>query len=236
MREEEKYSANKLKEYLVSRGFNAVFKDGSDPPDIEFTIASQRWAVEHTQLFQYVDQSGIPQSRSKIEAINSQIEQRVRKQTEGHRKSSWVLVLYGVAKPKERKKIEQLATQSILADSVTAFSAIPPLLAELRQIPDSQGRFLGFSMLPSGSKVPSSNRPTADIQATIDFAVQTIFQKKAPTLKQLSGFDQRVLLILGQYMFVNNRNISVAVTNNTSLRNGIDKIFLVTSTGVSEVN
>ena len=64
MREEEKYCANKLREYLTSQGWNAVFKDGSDPPDIEFVVDGDHWAVEHTRLFQYVDQSGNKLSRS----------------------------------------------------------------------------------------------------------------------------------------------------------------------------
>jgi len=144
-------------------------------------------------------------------------------------------VLHGLAKPDERRTIEKLATQSILADSIIPFSAFPSRLAELRNIPDSKGRLSVYSMLPPGSKVPKSNSYTSNIQATINYAVETIFQKKAPTLVQLTKYDKRVLLIESQYMFVNSRNLSLAAASNDSLRKGIDKIFLVSPDEVSEV-
>ena len=236
MREQERYCAIQLRDYLVSQGINAAFTDGSDPPDVEFQVGDQRWAVEHTQLFQYVDRKGVAESRMRIDTINLKFEDRLLARTNDQRKSSWVLALHGVADATMRRDIEDSATQCILSDSLDAFSKIPSKVAELRNIPDSKGRILVLSILPSGSKVPNSNRYSADIQATVNYAVQQIFRKKAEALSKFSEYDRRVLLIQSQYMFLNLRNLKRAVIEHASLKSGIDKVFLVTPTEVGEVN
>lgn len=234
MREEEKYCANKLREYLVSQGYNAVFKDGSDPPDIEFTVDGHRWAVEHTQLFQYVE-SGKELSRNYIDATNLAVEPRLLEKTNGKRKSGWRLALYGHIEPKKFKLIERTAIKSIIADSIDPFSIISSQLAELIKVEDSNCQIIVYSMLPPSSKVPKSKSLSADIQATIDYAFQRILTSKAPTLGQLKEYDKRVLLIQSQYMFVNNSNLTKSVSTHIALKNGIDKIFLITSEEVSEI-
>lgn len=236
MREEEKHSATQLRNYLESRGLNVAFKEGSDPPDMEFQVDHQKWAVEHTQLFQYVDQGGTPESRMRIDAINLTLEDRLRQSTEGRRLASWVLALHGLADPDVRRDVERSATECILADSLGAFSGIPTKVAELQRIEDPRAQIHVLSLLPPGSKVPNSDRYTADIQATINYAIQEIFRNKAPVLSQLTEYDCRVLLVQSQYMFLNMNNASSAAAEHASLRSGIEKIFLVTVDGVGEVN
>jgi hypothetical protein len=235
MRNEEKYCAIELQDHLVYQGHVASFKDGSDPPDIEFVVDGKLWAVEHTQLFQYVEQSGEEASRAKIDSINLAVEDRLRAKSEGNRKASWLLALYGLIPSSDLRLIEDAALASILADSTSLFSTVSNHLAELRRVDDSKGRLFVFSMLSPATRVPKSAKVSADIQATIDYAIQNIFKAKAPTLSQLTQYHNRTLLIQSQYMFCDARNVGNAVSKYSLLRNGIDNIFLVRPEGVSQI-
>ena len=63
MRKEEKKSAELFKRYLRKEYTDVDYKPGNDPPDILFEVDGYKWAVEHTQLFQYIDQEGKSLSR-----------------------------------------------------------------------------------------------------------------------------------------------------------------------------
>jgi hypothetical protein len=228
MRESEKRAAERVKIFLEENGHSVSFESGSDPPDIVFDVDNSKWAVEHTQLHQYVDSEGNDLSGLGVHSVAYDIKERLKKKTDGKRKSSWVLGIIGPLNTKQRSLIEEAAEKSILHDSIDYFADISEKQAILERKSNGCKTIEVISALSGSSQIPNSNHPTANIQAPIDYTIECILKEKAPILKALTNYDKRVLLIESQYIFARQDNVSQSIQTYCDLADCIELIYLVT--------
>src|SRR5580658_10384205 len=86
LRREERQSAEILQGWLEQLGFKATWEPvDRDPPDLSFTVAGEpvgeeRWGVEVTGLFQYVDWDGRESNRKNIEIPLHRLCERLKSQ------------------------------------------------------------------------------------------------------------------------------------------------------------
>jgi hypothetical protein len=234
MRPSERRAAKRLKAFLEARGHIASYESGPDPPDIIFYVDGVTWAVEHTQLHQYVDSGNGELSRPSIDARAFDLVKRLRRRTEGQRESGWILALFGPVNSKRLRAIECAAEQTILKDDPNCFESVQTDEVRLIRVQDDACTIRVVSGLSAHSRIPGSNSLTAHIQRQIDYAVRQILGEKIPVLDALGGYDKRILLIESQYLFANPTNVSQSIQSFAPLV-GVNLIFLVTDESLNMV-
>ncbi len=82
---------------------------------------------------------------------------------------------------------------------------------------------------PGGADtVPNSSNLVADVDATLDYSLERILAAKAPRMKQVCGYDKKVLLIWNTIPFATAENTKSALAkHNTTV---FDAIFLLEGT------
>lgn len=235
MRPEERRAAKRLKAFLEAGEHTVSYEQGPDPPDIVFHVDGVAWGVEYTQLFQYVDGGTGELPRPSIDAPAFYLEKRLRQRTEGQRKSGWILTLLGPINLKQRRAIEQAAEQAILNDDPSYFDGIHIDEVGLKRVQDDACTIHVISGLSASSRIPGSNRLTADIQGQIDYAIGRILDEKVSILKALSDYDKRVLLIERRYPFGNPSNVAQSIRSYAHPSIGVNLIFLIIGESVTIV-
>lgn len=104
MKPSEVCSQNLLVRFLEDRGHTVVTKPGDNPPDWLFTVDGNRWAVEVTELHQYLD--GPVAERLGIEEQLDRFGRKLDEQTRMFRRYSYLLYLAGPICRDEEQLIE----------------------------------------------------------------------------------------------------------------------------------
>ncbi len=226
LRPEELQSAEKLKHFIISQGYEVNYEPGEDPPDIVMKVGDEKWSVEHTSLHEYVEADGDELSRVGWGEMVLELGQRVLRATEGKRKAGWSLTVFGPFGKNVLNEIEKAAVEAIATDDPDYFSRqIYPdreyLNSTLKDITltryedDSRGFVIsqGFRSL---SLLPEQRGLVANVQARTDYAVNRILKNKTSKLVDIKGYDKLVLLI-------ENRDFLIeAIFVENSLRNKSD--------------
>jgi len=239
VRPEERCAAERLKAFFETNGHIVSYKPGPDPhapPDIVFRADEATWGVEHTQLFQYVEGGNGELSRLDVtKPLCDRLKEQLLQETKGERKSSWRFFLLGPLNPKQLRAIKQAAKWAILKDDPSYFEDFQTDEVKLKRVQDDACTIYVICGLSASSRIPGSNRLTADIQGEIDYTISRILRQKGLRLEALSGYDKRVLLIDSEYFFADPANVAQAIRSSAALSSGWNLIFLITYKSVTKV-
>ena len=185
MRKEEETSAELFKKHLQKEYADVNYRSGSDPPDIVFEINGCKWAVEHTRLFQYVDEGGKTLSRVGVDKSIINLEKQINNRINKNLNSSWIISIDTPIKKNELKIIEDRILEMIhknLGKSSFKHSNGKIYIQKI----DELNKPLIFISIPSpSSTIPQSDQLTCDIQGQIDFAIKKILTDKCAKIKKL---------------------------------------------------
>ncbi len=227
MRKEEKESAELFKKYLQKEYSDINYRSGNDPPDIVFEIDGFIWAVEHTRLFQYIDENGKKLSRVGVDKSIMNLERQLNNRLNKNLNSSWIISIDSPIKKKELKIIENRILEVIqknLDESSFRHSHGKVCLEKTDQ---ENNQIIIISIPSPSSRIPQSDQLTCDIQGQVDFALKKILHDKCDKMGRLKNYDKRILLIENQYMFTTRENINKSLRKFVSLIKGIDEIWVM---------
>src|ERR1700730_8758142 len=103
MKENERRAADFLSAFLVGKfNLKVSWKPGENPPDFIFTVNSEQWAVEETQLHQYIQLRNQPESRQAIEEPLARMCERIKTAAKPEANRDYIIAVFG---PVEDKKL-----------------------------------------------------------------------------------------------------------------------------------
>jgi hypothetical protein len=267
LRPEERLAAQALERWLLDFGLKVNWHGvEADPPDLCFVVESddhaEKWAVEVTGLFQYVDWNGEEKNIRNVQAPLHRLSERLKKALPERTIVAYVVSASGPF-DSDLKDIEQRAVDYIksgktereyldlaqavaeIEDSLTADPADPRIRAIVTGVAERNARFTIQAItkpmkvswvagLDGTARTPDGQAMIADVMATLRSGVQRILDAKLPRMKALTGFQRRMLLIWSDYFFAEPERLKEVLDEKRLTADDVDTIFLID--GYSEVN
>jgi hypothetical protein len=97
-------------------------------------------------------------------------------------------------------------------------------------IPNLQGVHV-LPMLDGTGPIPDGTAMIAEIGPTLEYTVDDALQDKLPTLRALTGYDRKILLLWTDYFFADVASVGEILTTRCLTPTDLDAIFLVESNG-----
>jgi hypothetical protein len=235
---QEERAAQFLAARLQADGHQSVtWKRGSDPPDFEFEVGNQRWAVEVTRSDQRVKRAGKNASRADSDQRLLDFGNQIAKAHRPTVSLYYFLTLRplpGVTDTAAwRRQVRRAASREIKSGSKGPIKLDGHGYAMLE---GSLERPLGFCVLLAGSTAatPEGHLPQ-DIIANLEESIRYALNDKVPKLQPLSGFDKVVLILDNLYILAD-----VADAVHVASRIGpkyqvIDFLFFIHSEAMYEI-
>lgn len=82
-------------------------------------------------------------------------------------------------------------------------------------------------MIDGRTNLPKGPEIVANIQAIIDYAIDRILSAKIPRLIALAGYNKRVLVVVLEYFFADEENVSKSMARHKKALDQIDTLYLV---------
>lgn len=231
----EEYAAQRLCEFLRGRRSDCTYVPGDDPPDYVFEVNGARWAVEVTELHDYVD-AGRPQSSLGLVAGLKKILDDIDRETAASRKSEYTIVLKGPISPQEVPEIKRQAINHIRENNRERLACGENEECEIFSEGGPGPRLNLIPFVDGRARLPRSTNIHANIQATVDDAVSRILARKVPNLRHLCEFDKRVLCVLFQYPFADDGNVRSAFSQHEDQLRDLDIVFLISGNSVVDLS
>lgn len=205
MKESERRAADTLAGFLVNKfKLEVRWESGADPPDFVFTVNSERWAVEETQLHQYIQLRDKPESRQAIEEPLAAMCERIRASAKPAPNRDYLIAVFGPIQDRKLGDIEQAITEHIRSGQLESKQVADSVRIEV--VP-SEARIEYMIGLHSGVMAAGGNAISADVGANLEFALNRILDEKLPILERLGGYKRRILLITSAYLFAEPGNV-----------------------------
>jgi hypothetical protein len=213
----------------IPRGTGGVLDvcAGNDLPDYVFEVGKERWAVEVTELHDYVESDGA-QSAVGVEAGLRRVFDDIDRETAVSRKKPYTVFLSGPIRSADVGKIKREAIAHIRENRTGEL-----VCGERQECRVVAGYEPGTALTPvvlvdGRAAVPGGTEIHANIQATVNHAVSRILGRKIPRLRQLRGaFDRLALCLVLEYVFADDGNIRAALADHAEELKAIDTVFLV---------
>lgn len=225
----EEFAAKALSSFLKEIGLEVKWEEGEDPPDCVFLVGKERWAVEETQLHQYIQLRGDAVSRLAVDRPLEAMCERIAG-TKPRANTDYVVSVFGPVN-ECLVDIEKAAVEYIRSGET-----------EPRDLDDNgRARIIGLTrpakvtwMVGIDASVRAGDGKSlgADIRANVQFAVDRIMEAKLPRLRALGGYDKKILIISNGYLFADAECVAVALRNHNLSDGRIDSVLLIGSDGV----
>ncbi len=196
-------SCRNAKSFLESGKHIVSFERGPDPPDAIFRVDEETWGVEHTRLFEYVQGSEGELERWAWDASVLRLEEKLNSDTEGYRKTGWILAVFGPSSNKDVREIARAAVEAVKKDDPEMFrDKVYPIRKygdepiEHVTLERCKGDNLihVLSGLSPDSVVPASSHRSSEVRSRVDYAVNRILNEspksEKPCLPQESLVDR----------------------------------------------
>ena len=221
----EQACCTELKAWLETHSRTAKFKAGADPPDADFEVDDERWAVEITELHQYIERDGREISFLGVFQSMRGILRRIRKQA-----APELIIGYQVS---AEGPFEKADADQIVADSEVHIESGSTDVVELgpdgrfKLIPVTRPFQVGLGGGLSHDVIGGDGKTRhTDPDANIKFTLERILDAKSPKLAALSGYDLKVLLIDSEYIFADPESVIPIVKQCELANTAIDLLFL----------
>jgi hypothetical protein len=229
LRPDEERCARALERWLLERGRPCLWTPGADPPDLDFTVETRRWAVEVSGLHKYFPEHAAEASRPSASAAIQELARKLDREVNAPPGVLYVLWVQGPLSGEEIRSLERSAAAYLRSGRTD------------RQMFDSMGR-TGMWVLPVKSWGPtrvvashvldpllrSGTRDAniADNNVRLQFALNRMLDRKIPTLAGLHDWDCRVLMIHSGEYFATPEAVGDALKSMVGVGDHIDGIFL----------
>jgi hypothetical protein len=222
-------------EYLSNKGYEPHYCEGDDPPDIVFKCDGERHAVEVTELHQYIDSEGQEKSRIGFEEAINQICKKAEKELYSNLDRRIDVV---ISYPLDTEEIKSLYDE--ILNYVEHFKEKEKILFGRANCwityseKDEPGIYA--NMIPSGySETPGTKTTTADIQNSINHAINRILYAKIPRLEKLENYDEKVLIIFSMHYFGSVERVQQAIDELIAGGCKCPRLFLVSNETLNEI-
>ncbi len=237
LRPEEERAAKKLQETLAYLGFKSTWEPGDDPPDIVFEVEGcGRWAVEVTGLHQYITKDkkdkkdGKEESRLAVTEPLIKMCDRVQAQVADLSNSGYLIMGFGPIRSPSLKEIEKRAVAYIREGK----SDEEPLDDDNRIRISRHKRpvQVEWAIGLDGRTMGAGGAISADLKATVTYALDRILKEKLPSLATFTGYDRKMLLIDKNYFFADPEIVREILSERSLTRGQVDTVMLVTESKV----
>ena len=261
LRPQERQSAEILQKWLERIGLKATWEPVEhDPPDLSFTItpedfSQERWGVEVTGLFQYVDWDGEEGNRKNIEVPLHRLCERLKAHVPASVITGYLIFGSG-PHDADLRRIEERAAEYIrsgrtgrelldLPEAAEKFKHFlkehpndPRLIASVQKVAEENSHFsisaitkpvqvTWGGMLQGGAKIPNTETMVADVQATLQYTIGRILDAKLPRLKKVNGYNRKVLLIWSGYFFAEADRVKEVLDARKLTTQDVDTILFI---------
>jgi hypothetical protein len=229
MKENERRAADILNAFLAGKfSLKVSWKPGENPPDFVFMVDSEQWAVEETQLHQYIQLRNKPESRQAIEEPLARMCERIRATAKPAANRDFIIAVLGPVEDKKLGDIEQAIVEHIRSGQLERKQVADSVNVEV--VP-SEARIEYMIGLRTGVKAADGQAVAADIHANLDFALNRILDQKLPRLEKLEGFKRRILLITSAYLFAEPGNVRDILHSRQITAKQCDTVLLIDGSG-----
>lgn len=228
----EEPAANLLKQWLINSDHQAEWKEGDDPPDLVFEVEGLgRWAVEVTELRQYVYQDGKSKDskaqdgkameRTTVEKSLMGMCDNIKQLVGNEPKRAYWLIANGPIPSPSVRSIQQRAIEYVLSGKteeelldengcirIKTFSSSPRFVWTVgidHSICGAKKKFSNTNIQANQEhhsvRGGDKRSLTADIYANHKFSLERILSKKLSILGNLAAYQRRILLIWNSYYF-----------------------------------
>jgi hypothetical protein len=220
MKRSEEWARKKLTEYLTQKGVKFSSEEGENPPDFVFVVEGEKWAVEVTELHQYID-VGREKSTITIEHRLLGLFRKIDRKT-ASRSRGYVVSLKGPYTREQEQKILSEVKNHILDSGERLLGG------EYEVTPLKIGNTaLEYTIMVDGTtRTPDGNIMIADIQESIDYALGRILSEKVIRLSQFALCKKRVLVMVSEYFFADCENVRIGLQKRSREIAPIDEIYL----------
>lgn len=214
--------------YLTEHGSSVNCARGDEFPDFVFTCDGVKHAVEVTELHEYLD-DGLSQgdSREAFERPIIEICNNLEKQL-APTLDRFVCVC--ISFPLTKGELNSLR-RSILSYVNRDIEEREPLFGRddcwLESSADDNPGIEPILIPSASSTVPGSKKTSANIQASIDYAVGRILSDKLPRFKALGYFHEKVLMIYSNDSRCSLEHIQRSLCKNKEVSRILTKAFLL---------
>jgi hypothetical protein len=225
MKENERRAADILSAFLTGKfNLKVNWEAGDNPPDFVFTVNSEEWAVEETQLHQYIQHRNKPESRQAIEESLASMCERVKAATKPAANRDYVIAVFGPVEDKRLGDIEQAIVEHIRSGKLEGKQVAVWVKVEV--VP-SEARVEYMVGLHTGVMGAGGQAIAADVHANIEFALNRILEQKLPRLEKLEGFKRRLLLITSAYLFAEPSHVADILHSRQITARQCDTVLLI---------
>lgn len=261
LKPEEQKSAELFQKWLERLGMTATWEPVEhDPPDLSFTVAlgesrPERWGVEVTGLFQYVDWDGEEGNRKNIEVPLQRMCERLKARVPASTTTGYLIFGSGPHEA-DMRNIEQRAVDYIgsgrtgrefldLPEAAEKFKHIlnehpddPRLIASVQKLAEENAHFsisaitkpvqvVWGAMLQGAARIPNIDKMVADVGATLEYAIGRILDAKLPRIKNITGYRRKLLLIWSGYFMADAARVKEVLDARKLRTQDVDSILLV---------
>ena len=259
-RKDEEAAAAAVCAWLADHGWSVKWNFVQpDPPDLCFLVQregvkEQKWAVEVTRLFQYVDWKGKEQNSRGLEALIDDLCSRLSAVVPDQAASGYRLCVSGPFDLDFLKIVEQRAIAYVKsgktdeeyldfpegAKEYWALLSNPDCKEIGEQLAQGHCHFSIYAC-PETKKVqsttwfhasaltPDGEESAGNIRAVLDYTIRRILDAKVPRLKTLTGYQQKLLVIVQDYIFAEPDRLADILAERKLQPNDVDSILLVDS-------
>lgn len=203
VRPEEEGAAERLKDLLRFRGHEKVsWEPGTNPPDLDFRVDGERWAVEVTRIDAQVRDGAGSRSREDADTKLMNFGRDLRRDTSEIRNQSYTLFLprfpagrnWSRWKNRIRKKViefiesDESGSATFEEGSTAGIYAYGP-----------GDKFLIVPLLPD--QVTPAGNAHYDIAAVQEESLDYALADKAKKMARLSGYQKKALILINRYFF-----------------------------------
>lgn len=257
MKGNEEASAKAFEVLLSKLGLGCTWKPvypENGFPDFEFTVThddvSERWAVECTDLHEYIASGDKEESRVGVDTVTERLCERIKAKAIPGFNRRYIITALGPRFGVPQSLIEQRAI-AYIASGRTELEALDiPEIAETdtevrkvkEQVAKDQAKVhitTSLSEVPityayglsAGTLNADGKTLNDDIAATLRYALKRILDDKLPKLVQCKSFDRRMLLVWLGYWVAEPAQVKDALNELDWERSTIDTILLIVPDG-----
>lgn len=253
MKGNEEPSAKALEQLLTKLGLTCSWKPvepDNSFPDFDFNVDGEKWAVECTDLHQYIEQDGKTTSRLGVDRGLERLCEAISCKAKPGTNRRYVISAFGPGLNVERKDIEQRALDYIRSGrmerealDLPEINETDPAKAEvLRKVAEEQAEVhitafpeevpITYIYGPDGAaKNADGKHMAADIMATLRFGVKRILDEKLPKLAQCTSYQRRILLVWRGFWIAEPRQVKEVLDELNIKHSDLDTFLLVLPNG-----
>jgi hypothetical protein len=200
------------------------WQPGQDPPDFVFTVNSEQWAVEETQLHQYIQLRNKPESRQAIEEPLARMCERIKATAQPAANRDYIIGVFGPVEDRKLGDIEQAIVEHIRSGQLESKQVADSVRVEV--VP-RDARIEYMIGLQTGVMAAGGEAISADVHANLEFALDRILDQKLPRLEKLGGFKRKILLITSAYLFAEPSNVTDILHSRQITTKQCDGVLLI---------